>query len=37
MHIRDRISHVSEDRVLSEDIEKMSRIMDEREFIALAH
>jgi histidine ammonia-lyase len=34
--IRERISHLSEDRVLSTDIETMSRIMNEPEFVALA-
>jgi histidine ammonia-lyase len=35
-HIRARISHVSEDRALAEDIENMSLILNDREFMALA-
>jgi histidine ammonia-lyase len=35
-HIRERISHASEDRVLSNDIEGMTGILNEREFIALS-
>ena len=35
-YIRRWISHVSEDRVLSVDIERMCEIMNENEFIRLA-
>ncbi len=35
-HIRNRISHVSVDRVLSKDIDQMIRIMNEPEFIRFA-
>jgi histidine ammonia-lyase len=35
-YIRGRIPHVSTDRVLSVDIEEMSRIMNEKEFVAMA-
>jgi len=35
-YIRRRISHVSVDRVLSTDIERMIDIMNEEEFIRLA-
>ena len=34
--IRNRIAHLSQDRVLSKDIETMSAIMNEPEFIHLA-
>ena len=35
-YIRQRISHVASDRVLSVDIEKMASIMTERAFVELA-
>src|SRR5262249_60856877 len=35
-YIRDRISHVSSDRVLSADIEKMTKIMSEAAFVQFA-
>jgi histidine ammonia-lyase len=36
-YIRSRISHVSEDRVLSVDIEKMAEVMKEAEFIGISN
>ena len=36
-HIRGKISHVSVDRVLSADIERMIGIMNEPDFICLAN
>ncbi len=35
-YIRGRVPHVSTDRVLSKDIEQMTGIMREREFVRLA-